>query len=40
VILQLREAFPNEASHRFVIHDDDAIFSAAVAQAIENLALS
>jgi transposase InsO family protein len=40
VIQQLREAFPGEASHRFLIHDNDAIFSAEVTKAIENLGVS
>jgi hypothetical protein len=30
VIRQLRETFPEEPTHRFLIYDDDAIFSAAV----------
>ncbi len=34
VIQQLREAFPDEPTHRFLIFDNDAIFSSSVAQAI------
>ena len=34
VIQQLRETFPEEPSHRFVIYDNDSIFSAAVTHAI------
>ncbi len=40
VIQQLREALPSEATHRFLIYDNDAIFSAAVTQAIANLGVS
>ncbi|MCP5056282.1 MAG: transposase [bacterium] len=40
VIQQLRVTFPGEASHRFLIHDNDAIFSAAVAKAVANLGVS
>jgi transposase InsO family protein len=36
VIQQLREAFPNEPQHRFLIYDNDAIFSPAVTNAIES----
>ena len=32
VIQQLRETFPEEPTHRFLVYDSDAIFSAAVAQ--------
>jgi transposase InsO family protein len=34
VIQQLREAFPDEPSHRFLIFDNDAIFSAEIARSI------
>jgi transposase InsO family protein len=34
VIQQLREAFPDEPAHRFMIFDNDAIFSAAVSGSI------
>ena len=34
VIQQLREAFPDEPIHRFLIFDNDAIFSAEVARSI------
>ena len=36
VIQQLRETFPNEPSHRFMICDNDAIFSPAVTLAIKS----
>ncbi len=35
-IQQLRETFPEEPSHRFVIYDNDSIFSAAVTHAIDS----
>ncbi len=38
-IQQLREAFPSETSIRFLIHDNDTIFSGRVAEAIENLGI-
>jgi len=34
VIQQLRNAFPDEPTHRFLIFDNDAIFSSAVARSI------
>jgi transposase InsO family protein len=34
VIQQLRETFPNEPAHRFLIYDNDSIFSSAVTGAI------
>jgi putative transposase len=37
VIQQLRNAFPDEPAHRFLIFDNDAIFSAAVARSIRAL---
>jgi transposase InsO family protein len=40
VIPQLREAFPEEPTHRFLVHDNDTIFSAAVTQAIANFQIS
>ena len=40
VIQQLRETFPEESTRRFLVYDNDAIFSAAVTQAIENLQIS
>jgi len=40
VVQQLREAFPGEPAHRFLIYDNDAIFSAAIARAIETLGVS
>ena len=36
VIQQLRETFPDESSHRFLIYDNDAIFSPAVTGAIKS----
>jgi len=36
VIQQLRETFPNEPEHRFLICDNDAIFSSAVTGAIKS----
>lgn len=39
VIQQLRETFPNEPTHRFMIHDNDAIFSPAVTSAIKNFGI-
>ncbi len=36
VIQQLRETFPDEPAHRYLIYDNDSIFSAAVTRAIES----
>jgi transposase InsO family protein len=36
VIQQLRETVPNEPSHRFLIYDNEAIFSPAVRHAIKS----
>ncbi len=36
VIQQLRETFPDEPSHRFIIYDNDSIFSSAVTGAIRS----
>jgi putative transposase len=36
VIQQLRETFPDEPQHRFLIYDNDAIFSRAVTSAIKS----
>jgi transposase InsO family protein len=36
VIQQLRETFPDEPTHRFLIYDNDSIFSPAVAHAIKS----
>ncbi len=38
-IQQLREAFPGESSLRFLIHDNDCIFSDRVLHTIDNLGL-
>jgi hypothetical protein len=40
VIQQLREAFPDEASHRFLIFDNDGIFSAEVARSVKRLGIT
>jgi transposase InsO family protein len=39
VIQQLREAFPDETSIRFLIHDNDSIFSDRVVDWIEQLGI-
>ncbi len=39
VIQQLREALPGEPAHRFLIYDNDAIFSSAVTGAIESFGM-
>jgi transposase InsO family protein len=36
VIQQLRETFPDEPTHRFLIYDNDSIFSTAVTSAIKS----
>jgi len=36
VIQQIRETFPNEPSHRYLIYDNDSSFSPAVTGAIES----
>jgi putative transposase len=36
VIQQLRETFPDEPAHRYLIYDNDAIFSPAVMRAIKS----
>ncbi len=36
VIQQLRGTFPDEPTHRYMIHDNDAIFSPAVRSAIKS----
>jgi transposase InsO family protein len=40
VIQQLRDAFPNEAAHRFLIFDNDAIFSAEGAISMRRLGIA
>jgi transposase InsO family protein len=40
VIQQLRDAFPNEPTHRFLILDNDSIFSDEVAGSIAGLGIS
>ena len=37
--MQHREAFPDERTHRFVIYDNDSIFSLAVTHAIESFGM-
>jgi putative transposase len=39
VIQQLRHAFPDEPTHRFLIFDNDAIFSAEVARSIAGFGI-
>jgi putative transposase len=39
VIQQLREAFPDDTSPRFLIYDNDSIFSERVSETIENLGI-
>lgn len=39
MIQQLREAFPDERTHWFIIHDSDSIFSPAVDHAIESFGM-
>ncbi len=36
MIQQLRETFPDEPAHRYMIYDNDAIFSSAVTHAIKS----
>ena len=40
VIQHLREAFPNDTSPRFLIFDNDSIFSERVTETIENIGIS
>jgi putative transposase len=39
VVQQLREAFPEESAPRFLIHDNDSIFSERVTESIKNLGI-
>jgi putative transposase len=39
VMQQLREAFPNDTSPRFLIYDDDSIFSERVTESIRNIGI-
>ena len=39
VMQQLREAFPNDAAPRFLIYDNDSIFSERVTEMIDHLAI-
>lgn len=40
VIQQLRETFPDEPTHRYLIYDNDAIFSHAVTCAIKSFEIN
>ena len=40
VIQQLRETFPDEPTHRFMIYDNDAIFSPSVTHAIKSFEIA
>jgi transposase InsO family protein len=40
VIQQLRDAFPNDPAHHFLVLDNDAIFSPQVAASIQGLGLT
>jgi transposase InsO family protein len=40
VIQQLRETFPDQPTHRFLIYDNDSIFSSAVTHAIEGFGIN
>ncbi len=39
VVQQLREAFPNDTSPRFLIYDNDSIFSERVTESIKNIGI-
>jgi hypothetical protein len=39
VVQQLREAFPDNTSPRFLIYDNDSIFSERVTESIENIGI-
>ncbi len=39
VVQQLREAFPEESAPRFLIYDNDSIFSERVTESIKNLGI-
>jgi putative transposase len=39
VVQHLREAFPNDTSPRFLIYDNDSIFSERVTESIKNLGI-
>jgi putative transposase len=40
VAQQLRDAFPNQPTHRFLILDNDSIFSAEVARSVKTLGIT
>jgi hypothetical protein len=39
VVQQLRDAFPEESAPRFLIYDNDSIFSERVTESIENIGI-
>jgi transposase InsO family protein len=39
VVQQLREAFPDDTASRFLVYDNDSIFSKRLTQAIEHLGI-
>ena len=39
VMQQLREAFPNDAAPRFLIYDNDSIFSERVTESIKKIGI-
>ncbi len=39
VVQQLRETFPNDTSPRFLIYDNDSIFSERVTESIEQIGI-
>ncbi len=39
VVQQLRETFPNDTSPRFLIYDNDSIFSERVTESIEHIGI-
>ena len=39
VVQQIREAFPEESAPRFLIYDNDSIFSERVTESIENIGI-
>ncbi len=39
VMQQLREAFPNNTAPRFLIYDNDSIFSDRVTESIEQIGI-
>ena len=39
VVQQLRDAFPEESAPRFLIYDNDSIFSDRVTESIKNIGI-